>query len=130
MSQIIRLDKKDLFQSLIAFQKQIKWKLVYVYGVFINTVYIYVRICNYQNESYVLSVKNWYTGLIKVNIRYGKNGGWKFFWMEGGYFFNMEVNTICPLSLEGIGPSIIKKKWNFPHVECVSNLLLATWLAS
>ena len=43
MSQIISLDKKDLFQSLTASLKQIKCQLVY-YGVFINIFYIYIYI--------------------------------------------------------------------------------------
>ena len=58
----------------------------------------------------VLSVNNWYTGLIRANIRHGKNGGWKFFLMEDGYFFKREVSTICPLSQKTTGPSIMPRK--------------------
>ena len=52
----------------------------------------------------VLSVNNWYTGLIRANIRHGKNGGWKLFLMEDGHFFKREVSTICPLPQKTIGP--------------------------
>ena len=45
----------------------------------------------------VLSVNNRYTGLIRANIRYDKDGVRGKVLMEGGYFLNMEVNTISPL---------------------------------
>ena len=38
----------------------------------------------------VLSVINRYTGLLRVNIRYGKNGVRETFLMEGWYFLNRE----------------------------------------
>ena len=77
-------------------------------GIFINTVYVYIIIK--MPVMLVLSVNNWYTGLIRANIRHGKNGGWKFFLMEDGYFFKREVSTICPLSQKTTGPSIMQRK--------------------
>ena len=38
----------------------------------------------------VFSVNNIYAGLIRANIRYGQNGVWERFLMEGGYFLNRE----------------------------------------
>ena len=38
----------------------------------------------------VFSVNNRYTGLIRANARYGKNGVREKFLMEGGYFLNRE----------------------------------------
>ena len=38
----------------------------------------------------VVSVNNRYTGLIRANIRYSKNGVREKFLMEGGYFLNRE----------------------------------------
>ena len=38
----------------------------------------------------VFSVNNRYTGLIRANTRYGKNGVREKFLMEGGYFLNRE----------------------------------------
>ena len=38
----------------------------------------------------VLPVNNRYTGLIRANIRYGKNGVREKCLMEGGYFLNRE----------------------------------------
>ena len=77
-------------------------------GIFINIVYVYIIIK--MPVMLVLSVNNWYTGLIRANIRHGKNGGWKFFLMEDGYFFKREVSTICPLSQKTTGPSIMQRK--------------------
>ena len=44
----------------------------------------------------VLSVDNRYIGLIRAKTSYDKNGVRGKFLMEGGYFLNQEVNTICP----------------------------------
>ena len=66
----------DLFQSLIVLQKSIKCKLVY-FGVFLNTVYVYIIIK--MPAMLVFPVNNWYTGLIRTNIRHGKDGEWNFF---------------------------------------------------
>ena len=47
----------------------------------------------------VLTVNNRYTGLIRANIRYGKNGVRERFLMEGGYFLNRTGGKYHPLTL-------------------------------
>ena len=47
----------------------------------------------------VLPVNNRYTGLLRANIRYGKNGVREEFLMEGGYFLNGERGKYYPLTL-------------------------------
>ena len=70
MCQIIRLDKEDLFQTSIALQKQRKYQLVYS-DLLVKAFYVCIIIK--VPALLVLSVNNRYRGLVRANIRNGKN---------------------------------------------------------
>ena len=71
MCQIIRLNKQDLFQFSIPFQKQSKCELVY-YDVLIIAFYVYIIIK--MPAPLALPVNNRDRVLIKASIRYAQNG--------------------------------------------------------
>ena len=100
-------------QFLIALHKWIKCQLVY-YDVFINTLCILYTlfIIIKMFAMLVLSVNNWYTGLVGANIRYGKNWERFFQWRVGTSLIERKgVNTIFPLCPGNNGPfNNVKKK--------------------